>query len=100
MVGSAETFQAFGLSWRSAELAIPELPAGPHNTPFEQMAPGELRLTVEGIGRFRVSEQDLRTFLLGSSVGAVLIQRGLLVLHGIPRIKLWHDAAREWRSTC
>ena len=64
---------------------------------------------MEGIGRFRitsgdriawhrehvgVSDQDLCTFLLGSAVGALLIQRGLLVLPGIPRIKLWHDAAR------
>jgi hypothetical protein len=114
---------------------------------------------VEGIARFRISggshiafepwegvgnDQDLRTFLLGSAVGALLIQRGMLVLHGnalerdgraivclghsgagkstvayalmrqgwrlladdlvaitpegqvlpgIPRIKLWHDAA-------
>lgn len=175
--------QAFGLHWHSPALALPELPgaeglgpaviaidaeapshwpslaAGPHDTPFVQMAPGELRLTVEGIGRFRVSageriswwrehagvsDQDIRTFLLGSAVGALLIQRGMLVLHGnalekdgqaivclghsgagkstlayallqqgwrlladdlvainpeglvlpgIPRIKLWHDAA-------
>ena len=126
------------------------------------MARGDLRLTVEGIGRFRitdgerigwqradagVSDQDIRTFLLGSAVGALLIQRGMLVLHGnalekdgqaivclghsgagkstlayalmqqgwrlladdlvavngegmvlpgIPRIKLWHDAARAF----
>jgi hypothetical protein len=126
------------------------------------MARGDLRLTVEGIGRFRitdgvriawhrqhsgVSDQDIRTFLLGSAVGALLIQRGMLVLHGnalekdgqaivclghsgagkstlayalmqqgwrlladdlvavngegmvlpgIPRIKLWHDAAKAF----
>ncbi|MFM7361745.1 MAG: hypothetical protein ACKO6F_07510 [Cyanobium sp.] len=137
----------------------PRLSPGPHDTPFLQMAPGDLRLRVEQIGRFRisggeriawqrdhaaVSDQDLRTFLLGSAVGALLIQRGMLVLHGnalerdgeaivclghsgagkstlayalmqqgwrlladdlvaigpgalvlpgIPRIKLWHDAA-------
>ena len=53
-----------------------------------------------------MSDQDLRTFLLGSAVGALLIQRRMLaddlvvisyeglVLPGIPRIKLWHDAAR------
>jgi hypothetical protein len=29
-----------------------------------------------------VSDQDIRTFLLGSAVGALLIQRGMLVLHG------------------
>jgi hypothetical protein len=75
----------------------PVLPAGPHDTPFLQMGRGELLLKVEGIGRFRihdgvriawhregedVSDQDLRTFLLGSAVGALLIQRGMLVLHG------------------
>jgi len=140
----------------------PPLPPGPHDTPFVQMARGDLRLTVEGIGRFRVSagdtiawsrehggveDQDLRTFLLGSAVGALVIQRGMLVLHGnalekdgraivclghsgdgkstlayalmqrgwrlladdlvaitpdglvlpgIPRIKLWHDAAKAF----
>jgi len=140
----------------------PPLPPGPHDTPFLQMTRGDLRLTVEEIGRFRVSggdtiawcreqstvsDQDLRTFLLGSAVGALLIQRGMLVLHGnalekdgraivclghsgdgkstlayalmqrgwrlladdlvaitadghvlpgIPRIKLWHDAAKAF----
>ena len=140
----------------------PALPPGPYDTPFLQMGRGDLRLTVEGIGRFRisnsdqitwqrangtVSDQDLRTFLLGSAVGALLIQRGMLVLHGnalerngqaivclghsgagkstlayalmqqgwrlladdlvaitpdgqvlpgIPRIKLWHDAAEAF----
>ena len=140
----------------------PELPPGPYDTPFLQMGRGDLRLSVEGIGCFRindgeqiawqradlsVSDQDLRTFLLGSAVGALMIQRGMLVLHGnalerdgeaivcvghsgagkstlayalmqqgwrlladdlvaitpdgqvlpgIPRIKLWHDAAEAF----
>jgi hypothetical protein len=140
----------------------PELPPGPHDTPFLQMGRGDLRLTVESIGQFRISggeriawhrdhpavrDQDLSTFLLGSAVGALLIQRGILVLHGnalekegraivcmghsgagkstlayalmqqgwrlladdlvaispeghvlpgIPRIKLWHDAAKAF----
>jgi hypothetical protein len=120
------THKAFGVNWHSLSLLLPELPLangagaagagpsavrvveedpaswpplapGPHDTPFVQMARGDLRLTVEGIGRFRVSggatiawsrehgevaDQDLRTFLLGSAVGALLIQRGMLVLHG------------------
>lgn len=182
--------EAFGLNWHSPALSIPELPVltggylpadgatidiapdepngwpdlppGPHDTPFLQMAAGDLRLTVEDIGQFRitggdriawhrehpgVSDQDICTFLLGSAVGALLIQRGLLVLHGnalekdgravvcmghsgagkstlayaliqqgwrlladdlvalspdglvlpgIPRIKLWHDAAKAF----
>lgn len=121
----SDAYLAFDLLWRSPGLHIPELPiadqpspgseratiliepepprqwpdllAGPHDTPFLQMGRGDLRLTVEGIGRFRihdgariawhgegeeVSDQDLRTFLLGSAVGALLIQRGMLVLHG------------------
>jgi hypothetical protein len=144
---------------RQASASWPPLPPGPHDTPFLRMARGDLRLEVEGIARFRVSAGeciafepwpgdghplDLRTFLLGSAVGALLIQRGMLVLHGnalekdgraivglghsgagksttayalmgqgwrlladdlvaitpdglvlpgIPRIKLWHDAA-------
>jgi hypothetical protein len=183
-------YQAFNLLWRSKGLEIPELPvaavdlegggspfveiepedpsqwselpAGSHDTPFLQMAYGDLQLTVEDIGRFRitggdriawhrahpgVSDQDICTFLLGSAVGALLIQRGILVLHGnalekngqaivcmghsgagkstlayalmqqgwrlladdlvavspdglvlpgIPRIKLWHDAAKAF----
>ena len=123
MLGPIRT--AFGLHWRSVDLAIeelpelladsgqsaagevvvasempsswPDLPPGPHDTPFLQMKRGDLRLTVEEIGRFRitngthiawhrehpgVSDQDIRTFLLGSAVGALLIQRGMLVLHG------------------
>ena len=78
-------------------LSWPQLTPGAHDTPFLEMAQGDLRLTVEGIGCFRihcgkqiawkrasqyVSDQDLRTFLLGSAVGALLIQRGTLVLHG------------------
>lgn len=184
-------YHAFSLDWMSEGLAIPELQdaqdngteatasaritireedpqhwpelaAGSHDTPFLQMGRGDLRLTVEGLCRFRisnaeqiawhradrsVSDQDLRTFLLGSAVGALLIQRGMLVLHGnalerdgqaivclghsgagkstlayalmqqgwrlladdlvaitpdgqvlpgIPRIKLWHDAAKAF----
>ena len=119
-------YHAFELNWLSEGLPIPELPEahgegdlappektirileedplswpqltpGAHDTPFLEMAQGDLRLTVEGIGCFRihcgkqiawkrasqyVSDQDLRTFLLGSAVGALLIQRGMLVLHG------------------
>ena len=190
MTGSQAHYRAFELNWCSLDLAIPELPAcseaalagggpriaiepeqpqgwpelplGPHDTAFLQMARGDLRLTVEDIGRFRisggahigwqradaaVSDQDIRTFLLGSAMGALLIQRGMLVLHGnalekdgqaivclghsgagkstlayalmqqgwrlladdlvavngegmvlpgIPRIKLWHDAAKAF----
>ena len=126
----SDTYLAFDLHWHSPGLPIPELPiagqpdddaeraviqieasapgewpplpARPHDTAFLQMGPGDLRLTVEGIGRMRihdgvriawhrqgeeVSDQDLRTFLLGSAVGALLIQRGMLVLHGNALVK-------------
>jgi hypothetical protein len=190
MVRSDAHLAAFDLLWHSPELPIPELPIagqpadgaeraeiqieasppsewpqlepGPHDTPFLQMARGDLRLTVDDIGCFRitggkhiawhrqhsgVSDQDISTFLLGSAVGALLIQRGSFVLHGnalekdgkaivcmghsgagkstlayalmqqgwrlladdlvavspdgrvlpgIPRIKLWHDAAKAF----
>ncbi len=147
---------------REESVTWPPLPPGPHDTPFVQMVRGDLRLQVEGVARFRIQggdriafepwrddgdPRDLRTFLLGSAVGALLIQRGMLVLHGnalekdgraivglgpsgagkstlayalmregwrlladdlvaitpeglvlpgIPRIKLWHDAARAF----
>jgi len=80
----------------------PALPPGAHDTAFVTMGFADLRLNVEGIGQFRawgghtiawsrchpqVDDQDLRTFLLSSAVGALLIQRGLLVLHGNALVK-------------
>lgn len=115
-------YQAFGLAI-SSDLAMPEL--GPvalaegllaevdvhqtsaqpwpqrswsaHSTPSLQMAPGELRLDLEGLLQLRavegreliwrrwddsVSDRDVRTFAVTSGLGAVAVQRGLLVLHG------------------
>lgn len=61
------------------------------------IAADELRLQIWDVGHFRilgghqigwcpahpgVSPAELRTYLLGSAFGALLIQRGLLVLHG------------------
>ena len=61
------------------------------------IGPGELRLRIGDVGHFRiirgqqigwcpahqsVSSAELRPYLLGSALGALLIQRGLLVLHG------------------
>ena len=75
----------------------PPLETSPHSTPTLQLAPGEWRLVLEGIGWFRasgghtlewqrwddsVSDRDLRTFLVTSGLGAIAIQRGALVLHG------------------
>jgi len=61
-----------------------------------QARPGQLLLTLTGIANFLVSEgnaitiepasesreEDIRLFLLGSSFGALLHQRGVLPLHG------------------
>lgn len=61
------------------------------------IVPNELRLQIWDVGHFRIlgghrigwcpaqpglSLGELRTYLLGSAIGALLIQRGLLVLHG------------------
>ncbi|MFZ4805537.1 MAG: hypothetical protein ACOYLI_12860 [Synechococcus lacustris] len=70
---------------------------GPHSSATVQMPPGDWRLELEGVGWFRafggrqlswqrwddsVSDRDLRTFLVTSGLGALLIQRGALVLNG------------------
>ena len=75
----------------------PEVPPSPLDTPYLQIGRDDLRLKVEGIGHFRitggahiawyrehqdVTDQDLCTFLLGPPVAALLIQRGMVVLHG------------------
>lgn len=65
-------------------------------SPFVQVAEGKFWLKVPGIARFSVEgghlvqitpddgidEESIRVFLLGSVLGAVLFQRGFLVLHG------------------
>ncbi|MFM7642053.1 MAG: hypothetical protein ACKO45_10960 [Cyanobium sp.] len=79
-----------GSSW-------PELPPGPHDNPTLKMGPMDLRFTVQGTAGFRitggdriawqrhdptVSALEISALALSSGVGAALIQRGLLVLHG------------------
>jgi hypothetical protein len=65
-------------------------------SPFVHVAEGRFRLDIPGVARFtvedgsrvRVAPQDgidaasVRVFLLGSVLGAVMFQRGFLVLHG------------------
>ncbi|MFL0770593.1 MAG: hypothetical protein AB8B36_12075 [Prochlorococcus sp.] len=80
----------------------PALKASKHSTPTVQMSCGDWRLELEGIGWFRVhaglsiswqrwddsvSDRDLRTFLVGSALGALMIQRGCLVLQGTAMVK-------------
>lgn len=75
----------------------PRLEPSHHSTPTLQLGAGEWRLALEGIGWFRasngqalewqrwddsVSDRDVRTFAVTSGLGALAVQRGLLVLHG------------------
>jgi len=80
--------------------AIPAL--SPHSTPTLAMAAADWRLELEGVGWFRawdgtglswerwddsVSNRDVRTFLVTSGIGALLIQRGALVLQGTTLVR-------------
>ena len=80
----------------------PLIKASPHSTPTLAMAPGDWRLELEGVGWFRawegtclswerwddsVSDRDVRTFLVTSGLGALLIQRGALVLNATTLVR-------------
>ena len=82
---------------RESASCWPAVTNGVSDSPWLYMAPGELRLAAEGVAQFRVShgeciafdpwhdgvgQQEIRSYLLGSVAGAVMIQRGMLVLHG------------------
>lgn len=86
----------------SSHAEWPPLQASPHSTSMLQMAPGDWRLALEGIGWFRVqdgcriswerwddsvSDRDLRTFVVTSCLGALLIQRGALVLNATTLVR-------------
>ena len=72
------------------------LSGGKQISPFVWIGENDFLLEVPNIGRFRVmgankiivdpspdtDEASIRVFLLGSALGALLIQRNLLVLHG------------------
>ena len=75
----------------------PHINGGIADTTFLQMVENDLRLEVSNIGRFRaldgnkifwnkmnskVNDKDIRTFLMGSMFGAILIQRDLILMHG------------------
>lgn len=74
----------------------PSFKQSPHSTKTLTMAPSEWRLEIEGVGWLRVSggssiiwerwddsvsDRDIRTFLITSALGALLIQRGFLPLN-------------------
>ena len=80
----------------------PPLDASPHGTSTLAMAPGDWRLELEGVGWFRawdgkcvswerwddsVSDRDVRTFVVTSCLGALLIQRGVLVLNATTLVR-------------
>lgn len=80
----------------------PAIQISPHSTPMLAMATGDWRLELEGVGWFRawdgtrlswerwddsVSHRDVRTFLVTSGLGALLIQRGALVLQGTTLVR-------------
>ncbi|KZR69413.1 hypothetical protein PMIT1313_01099 [Prochlorococcus marinus str. MIT 1313] len=86
----------------SAREDWPELNASVHSTPTVQMASNDWRLELEGIGWFRVhqgtcinwqrwddsvSDRDLRTFLVSSALGALMIQRGSLMLQATALVR-------------
>lgn len=67
------------------------------DTNFLRMSENYLLLEVKDVGRFEikngnliiweknnenVTDDDIKTFILGSALGAILIQRGLIVFHG------------------
>jgi len=75
----------------------PHIASSIADTNFLKVNENDLRLEVNNIGLFRASngnniswyklfpqvdDKDIKTFLLGSMFGAILIQRGLLLMHG------------------
>ena len=75
----------------------PKINTSKYETPFLNFFNNEIRLKIRGLVNFRISKgnqisfskennnvksNDVKTFLLGSVFGAILIQRNLLVLHG------------------
>ncbi len=69
---------------------------GEQRGPYLWMGPGKMWLRVPGVARYQVEDgrrilfdadpgvddASVRLFLLGSAIGALLAQRGLMVLHG------------------
>lgn len=106
MTGMADLYGVFGLVLQS-EIALPELFPAVANGPPDVMigfgsvegppeiTPEAIRLVIPKVGSFLItggreilvdplpgcSERNIRLFLLGSALGGILHQRGLLPLH-------------------
>ena len=119
-------YSAFGLTWNSIDLKLPELSEVKNNNHFDvtishdnntewpkikssdydtqtlKIASNDLRLIINNVASYRVvngkeifwkkekssvGSQDVRTFLLGSPFGALLIQKDFLVFHGNALVK-------------
>ena len=80
----------------------PEIDKGMHDTFYLRMQKNDLRLQIEGVGKYRINngeniawekennkvqDKDILAFLVGSAFGAILIQNGLYVLHGNALVK-------------
>ena len=86
----------------SSRTSWPKLKISEHSTAIVQMSADDWRLKLEGIGWFRVSQgqsiewerwddsvsdRDLRTFLVSTALGALMIQRGNLILNATTVVK-------------
>ena len=81
----------------------PALPKGEFDTECLKMSKNDFRLCIHNLAEFRVyngkeilwhkahqkvTQNDLKAFLLSSVFGALLIQRNLILLHGNGLIKI------------
>ena len=78
------------------------MPPSNYNTNFVEFSKDEARITVENLCKFRIlngkkiyfskineksHDKDIRAFLLGSAIGAALIQRDITVMHANALVK-------------